>query len=298
MTLLDRLRGISEPVICVHDGRFHADELLAIAVIKVALPDRKIIINRSRDRYAWQHADLVIDCGGPNNPFDHHYSGAPIHSNSIPYASCGLILDAIEEDLQLRNQLYCDMFYSVEWDDNTVRGEIPPVGWDLKPNLLAWVPHFQPMKDTAPSEYTLRAYFDRALNMTVDIYKSVRANAIIKLHNKTQLDKNRIMIKDNFGWCTDGFTSYGHFLYTHPEVLGVVIPENGGGYTIKLARVSANDPCLKTTVPAIWCGLTDYDLERISMIKGLTYVSNSGDRIKCSNLKAVEQVLRVANSRA
>ena len=296
MTLLDQLRGISEPVIVTHDRKIHADELLAIAVIKTALPDRPIHINRSRDPIAWEKADLLIDVGGRNNPFDHHYSGAPVHSNGMPYASCGLVLDAIEPDAKLRNQLYCDLFYAVEWDDNTPPGEIVSPNWNLKPNLLAWVPFFQPLKEECPSEYELRACFDKALEMVTAIYQSVRRNAIAKIKNRELADRTTYVVQNGILWLDNPKTPFYRYVNEHPEVLAVVIPEEKRGYTVKIIRTAPKEPTLRANFPAVWAGHFDYELEQIARIRGLTYCSNSGDRITCSDRKAVEQALKYLES--
>ena len=296
MTLLDHLRGISEPVIIVHDKKFHADELLAIAVIKTALPDRPIRIYRSRDPNVWKKADLLIDVGGRDNPFDHHHSGSPVHSNGVPYASCGLVLDAIEPDARLRNQLYCDLFYAVEWEDNTPPGEITIPNWNLKPNLLAWVPFFQPLKEECPNEYCLRARFDKALEMVTDIDQSVRRNAILKIINREIADRTTYVVKNGILWLDNPKTPFYRYVNEHQEVLAVVIPEDKRKYTVKIMRTAPYEPTLRASFPAVWAGHFDCELEQITRIRGLNYCSNTGDRIVCNDLKAVEQALRYLKS--
>lgn len=296
MTLLDHLRGISEPVICTHDRRIHADELLAIAVIKTALPDRPIHIYRSRDPNVWKKADLLIDVGGRDNPFDHHHSGAPVHSNGVPYASCGLVLDEIEPNSKLRNQLYCDLFYAVEWEDNTPPGEITIPNWNLKPNLLSWVPSFQPLKEECPSEYELRACFDKSLEMVIAIYKSVRRNAIAKIRSREISDRTTYVVKNGVLWLDSPKTPFYRYVNEHPEVLAVVIPEEKRGYTVKIMRTAPQEPTLRASFPSVWSGHFDYELERITRIRGLNYCSNTGDRITCNDRKAVEQALRYLES--
>lgn len=293
MTLLDKLRGISEPVITVHDGRFHADELLAIAVIKTALPDRTIRINRSRDPFAWERSDLVLDVGGARNSFDHHRPDNPKHPNGVPYATCGLVLDAIEEDVKLRKQLYIDLFYTVEWDDNTAPGEITSPNWELKPNLLAWVPQFQPLREEAPSEYEMREYFDRALEMVTLIYKRVRKNAQLKLKNREVADKATFVVKDGFLIVPNAKTPYQRYMFEHPEITGAIVPEpNGRGYTIKIWREGPRDPVLRGWWPSTWCGLADFELEQVARVRGLIYCNNNGSVVKCRDFKAAEQALR------
>lgn len=78
----------------VHDGTFHADDVLAVVIIRMINPDISII--RSRNPEVLKTADIRIDVGGKYSPasgdFDHHMSGgAGKRANGIPYAACGLI---------------------------------------------------------------------------------------------------------------------------------------------------------------------------------------------------------------
>jgi uncharacterized UPF0160 family protein len=77
-----------------HDGRFHADEIFALAVLKLIFPDLEIV--RSRDEKVYKNADIVVDVGGVYDPenliFDHHQRSFSIKRESgIPYASLGLV---------------------------------------------------------------------------------------------------------------------------------------------------------------------------------------------------------------
>ena len=57
-----------------HDGRFHADEIFALAILNLIYPDLKIV--RSRDEKVYNKADIIVDVGHIYNPenliFDHH----------------------------------------------------------------------------------------------------------------------------------------------------------------------------------------------------------------------------------
>ena len=269
MKLLDVAKMKSDLVICTHDGRFHADELLAIAIIRESKLFNSITVNRSRDQHAWSQADVLVDVGGKNSPYDHHHAGSKRHPNGVPYASCGLVFDELEPDRNLRNQLYCDLLYAVEWGDNTMSGEVTSPNWNLKPNLLAWVSQFQPLKEEGATEYTIRQYFDVALNMVQAIYKRVRESAVIKVKNRASQDRLNYRVEDNILWLPTSTTSY-----------------------IRFINVSATDPCLRATFPSLWYGLSDFDLQRVSRVPGAIWCSNSGDRLRCKDFKSVKQALR------
>ena len=80
--------------VITHDGTFHTDEVMAIAILTLAYPKIKII--RTRNEKKFSKADLRIDAGDKYNPltgdFDHHQKEfKEKRNNGIPYASAGLI---------------------------------------------------------------------------------------------------------------------------------------------------------------------------------------------------------------
>lgn len=80
--------------IATHSGDFQADEVIAIAILKLIYPNAKII--RTRDEKKLALADMRVDVGRRYNPktkdFDHHQKSFKLkRKNKIPYASAGLI---------------------------------------------------------------------------------------------------------------------------------------------------------------------------------------------------------------
>lgn len=96
-------------VIGTHPGEFHADEVLGIATIRLALLDRipadqsppEIEIVRTRNPKILDACKYLVDVGLEYNPYpdeggvekyDHHQpEGAGQRENGIPYASFGLV---------------------------------------------------------------------------------------------------------------------------------------------------------------------------------------------------------------
>ncbi|HEX3690933.1 MAG TPA: MYG1 family protein, partial [Solirubrobacteraceae bacterium] len=81
-------------LIATHDGSFHADEVFAIAALRLLGDPIEVV--RTRDRDVLAGADLRIDVGFRSDPatgdFDHHqrdFDGG--RENGIRYASFGLI---------------------------------------------------------------------------------------------------------------------------------------------------------------------------------------------------------------
>ncbi len=81
-------------IILTHDGIFHADELLAVSILKRLHPQAEV--RRSRNPKEVDLADFVLDVGGKFDTerfFDHHQrdGGPEPRSNGVPYSSFGLV---------------------------------------------------------------------------------------------------------------------------------------------------------------------------------------------------------------
>lgn len=81
-------------VIVTHNGKFHADDAWAVAVLHILFPDAKIV--RTREPAIIEAADFAVDVGGIWDPaagrFDHHQKGFEgARASGVPYASAGLV---------------------------------------------------------------------------------------------------------------------------------------------------------------------------------------------------------------
>jgi len=93
---------MKKPVIVTHNGRFHTDELFAVATVLLANGDCEVV--RTRDEKLIKNAEYCLDVGGVYDPeqnrFDHHQSeGAGLRENGIPYATFGLVWKHFGEQL-------------------------------------------------------------------------------------------------------------------------------------------------------------------------------------------------------
>jgi uncharacterized UPF0160 family protein len=84
--------------IATHSGIFHADEVFAIAVLKLYFEkqSKDIEVTRTRNLEIIANCDIAVDVGEKYHPekniYDHHQKEKPVNRpNGIPYASFGLI---------------------------------------------------------------------------------------------------------------------------------------------------------------------------------------------------------------
>ncbi|MEK6266874.1 MAG: MYG1 family protein [Clostridium sp.] len=70
-----------------HSGKFHADDVMATAILRLLLGDIKV--TRTRDEDILNKLDFVYDIG--LGEFDHHQLNKEIRENDVPYAASGLV---------------------------------------------------------------------------------------------------------------------------------------------------------------------------------------------------------------
>ena len=88
--------------VATHPGNFHADEVFAVAALRLA--EGAVDVVRTREDEALAAADVRVDVGGRSDPpggdFDHHQKGgAGERPNGIRYASFGLVWRHVGEGL-------------------------------------------------------------------------------------------------------------------------------------------------------------------------------------------------------
>ncbi len=90
--------------IATHSGKYHADDVFAVAVLELVTGEDRPTVIRTRRQDLIDSADYVVDVGGEHDlerkRFDHHQvGGAGRRENGVPYASFGLVWNAYGEQV-------------------------------------------------------------------------------------------------------------------------------------------------------------------------------------------------------
>jgi len=186
-------------IAATHDGRFHADEIFALAVLKLIFPDLEIV--RSRDEKVYKKADIIVDVGHVYDPenliFDHHQRSFSIKRESgIPYASFGLAWKQYGESLCGSSQTaeYIDsvIVQAIDADDNGIEiyeTKIEGVRFHTLSDIIdSFVPRYVDDDDK------VKIGFDRALNFATAYMK--RQIKLAKELFEVALPNIRVAIKD------------------------------------------------------------------------------------------------------
>jgi uncharacterized UPF0160 family protein len=277
-----------------HDGSFHADEVLAIAILSTIHPNHHVVRTRDPDTLSWM--DIVVDVGGiydhGHKRYDHHMAHPPRGRDNHIYSSAGLVwrhyaqvyLDKI--GLPRRYEFggtTIDLFSAVErhirsqWiepidrSDNGVSHELTPISVVV-----------QAMRPTDPVKS--RATYDAAFLETVSMVSLLFERSCFHaadhtiaqtkhmVTEKRLLNDGKIVVSDHI------IPSYRHYSSTdahfaiHPSLRAEGLEHN---YIIRpIPREGQRSA--KTPVPLSLLGARREMIEDLTRIEGVSYVHHNG----------------------
>lgn len=171
-------------IVGVHDGKFHADEVMACAVTSLLFEKAKII--RSRNEIELKEADIIFDVGQNDmvRIFNHHdRAWKEFRPNGIPFASAGtawqLFGVEILKSMNISNQIHVDIFNRID----TIMAEIDAldVGMniDMKYGISHVISSFMPVNGTNDE---IETAFNEAVNFTKSyITREIKAFEYLEL---------------------------------------------------------------------------------------------------------------------
>lgn len=270
-----------------HDGKFHADDIFACAVLCLLLEKNgeRFEIIRTRDAATIKNGDFVFDVGGDyvaaQNRFDHHQKGgAGERANGIPYAAVGLVWRSYGTILCDGNQEIADhidsqLIQPIDANDNGIELSDPRRP-DLRPVFLQDVLYaFRATWKEDPEIYNT-AFLElvsfamhiikRYIATTKDYIEGVKK--VKEIYEKTE-DK-RVIILDGPYPCEE-------YLANQVEPLFVVAPRSENNtWKVNTVRVKPMTFVDRKKLPSAWAGLRDQELEHRTGVSGAVFCHNAG----------------------
>lgn len=252
-----------------HSGPFHADDVLAMALIRSFL-DADATVERTRDPERLAQADLVFDVGAVFDPathrFDHHqaaYEG--------PLSSAGMVLSWLQDAGHLPTELARHLDDGlVTYVDDVDNGRRAPV---------AGVPCFASMVDAfnqpASSEEDYLQAFERAVGMAQGMVEGMAAEHAAVQH-ALQVVEQAMSEADRDGRRTLFFEAYvrwkpAYFALggaSHDSAFVLFPASDGASWRVVAIPPEEGSFAQKVSLPAPWAGLTDGELEAVTGIPG------------------------------
>ena len=276
---------INIDTVVTHSGPFHADDLVAIALLQEAASGSLSVV-RSRDREALALAKgdantALVDVGGEYDPerglLDHHFVGSPLRPwNNKPYASAGMVYEYLHYP---KDHWMSEVVEKIDLVDNGTKVE----GWTLSLTLHKCNP------------VTNSNFDERFEKLTILIENAIMAS----MNSKEFIDmiENHDQVQDWVGEYDEAqrqsearvrrvMKEAGDLLIlnqfepalvnvvheTKSETLFSIYPSPTDGYMVQQIPVEANSFDGRLSLPAIWAGKRDEELSQLTGVPGCIFV--------------------------
>jgi uncharacterized UPF0160 family protein len=278
-----------------HDGRFHADEVTAAALLLEFGQIKREGIFRTRDPKVLDECEYVCDVGGIYDPeqklFDHHqvnYTG--------PLSSAGMILLFLKERgliaVDLYQLLYNELVQGVDAYDN---------GKELLgPNVTTFshvISNFNTIIYDSSEEEEKRAFSDALSFAEGHIHRLVERFLYVQSCRETvktamKEGKTVLLFDRSIPWMDAFFELGGE---KHPAIF-VVMPA-GKHWKLRGIPPSSNERMkVRHPLPIEWAGLLEDDIKKKTGIPGAIFCHKgrfiSVWETREDALKALQQVLK------
>jgi len=252
-----------------HNGRFHADEVMATAILKEIFD---IELVRTRDIDILKSLDIVYDVG--DGEFDHHQVEKEYRENGTPYAACGLIWRKFGRDVIQVNEpslseaendgvfRYIDrnMVEAIDASDNGIRSTVTIIP---TLNISTLIANFNPPWDAKIENED--KYFDEAVKFADLILGNTLAQQISIVKAKTNIieaykkrARQELLVLDrSYPW-----PRVLSSIDKNKEVLFVIFPREDE-YLIQTVRGSGGSLGNRKSLPASWAGKRGEELNQV-----------------------------------
>lgn len=278
-----------------HDGTFHADEVMACALLLfVGLIDRDKIV-RTRDLQLLNKCEYVCDVGGVYDPslkrFDHHqveYTG--------PLSSAGMIWLYLKEQKKIDEPFYDflnqNLIMGIDAHDN---GKSPQLlGWSSFSHVIT---NFLPIEYEASAEAFNRCFYvalDFSLAYVERLEQRFRFLEGCKEKVKSAMEsgKRYLVFDEALPWMENFFSLGGE---KHPAQF-LVMP-SGSHWKLRTIPPSLEKRMeVRTPLPSAWAGLLEKEFKKVSKLPGGVFCHKgrfiSVWETKADAMRALEYVLQ------
>ena len=281
---------IKIPTLLTHGGKFHCDDALAYATLRLALGltavgyDHWLV--RTRDKGKIAAADIVFDVGGLHDDatsrFDHHQRGAPVRADDgVPFSAAGLVwqihgTNAVRALLAPEHADAADAVAKIIDDTVIRRIDILDNGVGEPGNTLelsSLVEDFNGTWDSDRDSAAEDAAFIEAADLVSDVLKRrvarvharLSADAIVLEAHARSADPRILELDRGMPWQEPVFS---HGL----DVLYAVYPVPGGNWMIGAMPPERQSFAQRLPLPTAWAGLQDEALVAASGIEDAVFV--------------------------
>lgn len=282
-----------------HNGKFHTDEVCAIALLLRVFPDAEIV--RTRDSKVLETCDILVDVGDIYNPekgrFDHHQKGGVDEwPDETKRSSLGLVWREYQlkigcPDMGTVLDLQRILVIPVDARDNGQQPERRPR--DI-PSLADFVDSLNSSWDE--TDYNEDAAFMEAVAFVSRYLERVitrcaaehKASELVELAIKYSRSPRLIVLEHGMPW--------QHEIITRsPDTHFVVLPGGKGEWLVQAVPVKlGTQQPLRKRLPIEWAGLRDQALTDATGVPDAVFAHNEGHIAIASSLAGALELAKQA----
>ncbi|KAJ1018546.1 hypothetical protein NDA16_004828 [Ustilago loliicola] len=295
--------------IITHSGTFHADEALAVNLLRTLPRFSSAPLARTRDANIIDSGSIVVDVGATYDPathrYDHHQRGFEEvfdSEHSTKLSSAGLVWkhfgkEIVATHLKIQDEAVVELLWKKLYDDfveaiDGVDNGISQYPNDLKPkyksrtDLSARVGYMNPSWNEKWDGAELDARFEKAsamagaeffqrLDYTWKSWLPARQIVVDALEKRKG---PQVLVFDQFASWKDHLFTLEKDLNIAPteRPIYVVYPDESGKWRIQAVPVSPESFVSRKALPEPWRGIRDEQLSELTGIEGCIFVHQSG----------------------
>lgn len=294
--------------IATHNGRFHSDDVFAVALLKVLFPDAQVV--RTRDLDVLKTCDLVLDVGGEYDVeklrFDHHQpGGAGARENGINYSAFGLIwksygLQYCQNNNEAWSRLDKGFVSSFDAYDNGQKTYEITTSDARVVELQDLFDNYLNPNIAEPAELSdYDRQFDVALGIATLILERVSKRKIAEVESEKYFFETWNKSPDKRYVVLDKFATSGEKAEDMPELLYTVFKAPNGTWNVKAMAKEKGSYESKKPMPQVWAGLRDAELAEVTGVTGAAFCHDTrfmcGAHSKAGALKLLNLALQNPN---
>jgi uncharacterized UPF0160 family protein len=289
--------------VVTHDGSFHADDVFAIAALRMVHPGLEVVRTRDRDTIA--AADARVDVGLRDDPetgdFDHHQrGGAGERANGIPYASFGLVwrrygAEICEGDERAATDVDARLVQGIDAIDVGFTLTKPLIESVRPADVSDAVDLFNPAWDDESSDTDRLARFERAVEFATGILErsvaaalaGARARGLVEQAIAAAPDPRLVELDQSLPW-------HQAVVEGAPEALYVSYPKKDDDWRLHAVPVRLGDFTNRKDLPAAWGGLQAEELAALTGVEDAVFCHAARFLVVARSREGIRELARQA----
>ena len=307
-------------IIATHSGRFHADDVWAVAALNIIFPGSELI--RTRDAELISHADFVVDVGGvwdaSTGRFDHHQKGfVGARDSGVIYASAGLVWKSFgsrcvevvarqhvgheispEQARQIASAIDYDLVQYLDMSD-TGTARNAPGSYGLSAVISGFNPTWmeeQSAGSVEAAEALRLAQFKRAMGFVEDILINAVKYRVGAMLAAAQVRQSALIEDGQVLFLKNGSLPWSSLVrHEMPTVLFVLshsVAEDR--YMLHTVPTAPDNFIARKDLPAAWAGLQGEELAAVTGVPDAMFCHNKRFIAAAKTYEGALQMVRLA----